>query len=82
VTSTVRNVTLAEVKREGECLVFRVRANGFLYNMVRILAGTLVDVGLGKLTPEDVIRITASHDRTQAGMTMPACGLYLNAVEY
>ncbi|MBQ9797387.1 MAG: tRNA pseudouridine(38-40) synthase TruA [Clostridia bacterium] len=82
VTSTVRNVTLAEVKREGECLIFRVRANGFLYNMVRILAGTLVDVGLGKLTPEDVVRITASRDRTQAGMTMPACGLYLNAVEY
>jgi tRNA pseudouridine38-40 synthase len=82
VTSTVRKITLAEVKREGDCLIFRVRANGFLYNMVRILAGTLVDVGLGKLTPEDVVRITASRDRTQAGMTMPACGLYLNAVEY
>ncbi len=82
VTSTVRNITAAEVVREGDVLIFRVCANGFLYNMVRILAGTLIDVGLGKLTPEDVLRITASRDRANAGMTMPACSLYLNRVEY
>lgn len=82
VTSTVRNVRAAEVTRQGDCLIFRVCANGFLYNMVRILAGTLIDVGLGKLTPEDIPRITASRDRANAGMTMPACGLYLNRVEY
>lgn len=82
VASTVRTITATCVEREGDCLLFRVAANGFLYNMVRILAGTLLDVGLGKLTPEDVKAITASRDRSRAGMTMPACGLYLNRVCY
>ena len=82
VADTVRTVTRATVEREGDLLLFRIAADGFLYNMVRILAGTLVDVGLGKLSPDDVARITASHDRAQAGMTMPACGLYLDRVRY
>lgn len=82
VATTVRTVTSASVERQGDILVFRVAADGFLYNMVRILAGTLLDVGLGKLTPEDVVRITASRDRSLAGMTMPACGLYLDRVCY
>ena len=82
VTSTVRTITVAEVFRAGDCIIFRVCANGFLYNMVRILAGTLLLVGQGKLTPEDVARITESRDRTQAGATMPAGGLYLNRVIY
>ena len=50
--------------------------------MVRILSGTLLDVGLGKLAAEDILRITEAHDRTLAGMTMPACGLYLERVVY
>ena len=82
VTSTVRTITAAEVTRQGDVLIFRVCADGFLYNMVRILAGTLLGVGQGKLSPEDVVRITASRDRTLAGSTMPACGLYLNRVTY
>ena len=82
VASTVRTVTAATVERVGDVIVFRVSANGFLYNMVRILAGTLTEVGLGKRRAEDIPRITASHDRSQAGMTMPACGLYLNRVTY
>ncbi len=82
VTSTVRTVTHAEVIRDGEEIVFRIAANGFLYNMVRILAGTLLDVGLGKIKAEDIEVITASCDRTRAGATMPACGLYLNRVQY
>ncbi|MBQ8416057.1 MAG: tRNA pseudouridine(38-40) synthase TruA [Clostridia bacterium] len=82
VASTVRTVTSATVERVGDVIVFRVAANGFLYNMVRILAGTLTEVGLGKLSAEDIPRITAAHDRSQAGMTMPACGLYLNRVTY
>ena len=77
-----RTITAAEVFRAGDCIIFRVCANGFLYNMVRILAGTLLLVGQGKLTPEDVARITESRDRTQAGATMPAGGLYLNRVIY
>ena len=82
VKSTVRTVTRAEVFREGDTVLFRVAADGFLYNMVRIMAGTLLAVGQGKLTVEDVISITDSRDRTRAGSTMPACGLYLNRVIY
>ncbi len=82
VTSTVRTVKAASVVREGDVIAFRISADGFLYNMVRILAGTLIDVGLGKLTPEDIPKITASHDRSKAGMTAPAHGLYLNRVTY
>ena len=82
VTSTVRTIKAASVEREGEMLVFRISADGFLYNMVRILTGTLIDVGLGKIEPEDIPAIIASRDRTRAGMTVPACGLYLNRVLY
>ena len=82
VKSTVRTITRAEVYREGDAVIFRVAADGFLYNMVRILAGTLLAVGQGKLTPNDVQAITQSRDRSRAGSTMPACGLYLNRVEY
>ncbi len=82
IASTVRTVKSASVTREGDTILFRISADGFLYNMVRILAGTLLDVGKGKLTAEDVREITSSRDRTRAGMTMPACGLYLHRVEY
>lgn len=82
VTSTVRTVTRAEVERDGDVLLLRFCADGFLYNMVRILAGTLLEVGLGKKSAEDVLRITEARDRSLAGMTMPACGLYLNRVLY
>ena len=82
VKSTVRTISKAEVVREGDVVLFRVAADGFLYNMVRILAGSLLAVGQGKLTVTQFEEITASHDRTRAGSTMPACGLYLNRVEY
>ena len=59
-----------------------VKGNGFLYNMVRIIAGTLVYVGMGKLTPEDVKEIILSKDRTKAGKTLPPEGLTLVSVEY
>ncbi len=82
VTDTVRTLTRAEIERNGDVILFRVAANGFLYNMVRILAGTLLAVGQKKLSVEDVVRITAERDRTKAGTTLPACGLYLNRVIY
>ncbi len=82
IKDTVRTITHASVTKEGDVVLFRVAANGFLYNMVRILAGTLLDVGLGKLLPAEVEAITASADRTRAGATLPACGLYLNRVIY
>ena len=59
-----------------------VRADGFLYNMVRIIVGTLVDVGIGRTEPENIPLILASRDRTQAGMTAPPEGLYLYHVFY
>lgn len=82
VKDTVRTVTRAEVVREGDAVILRIAADGFLYNMVRIIAGTLLSVGEGKLSPDDVERITASRDRGAAGSTAPACGLYLNRVVY
>ncbi len=82
VVCTVRTVNQAIVERKGDVILFRVSANGFLYNMVRILTGTLVEVAQGKRSAEEIESITASKDRTRAGMTMPACGLYLNRVVY
>lgn len=82
VTSTVRTITRSEVSRDGDMIYYRVAADGFLYNMVRILTGTLVAVAEGKIDPDEIDAITASRDRMKAGMTMPACGLYLNRVFY
>ncbi|MBQ8431944.1 MAG: tRNA pseudouridine(38-40) synthase TruA [Clostridia bacterium] len=82
VESTVRTIYRAEVLRQGDVIEFRVAANGFLYNMVRILAGTLLAVGQGKLTVEEFESITRSKNRLFAGSTMPPHGLYLNRVVY
>jgi tRNA pseudouridine38-40 synthase len=82
VVSTVRTITRSSVEKQGEILIYRVAADGFLYNMVRILTGTLLAVGEGRIKPEEIEAITASCDRARAGMTMPPCGLYLNRVTY
>ena len=82
VASTVRTVTHSTVERSGDLILYRVAADGFLYNMVRILTGTLVAVAEGRISPDEIEAITASKDRSRAGMTMPACGLYLNRVVY
>ncbi len=82
VLTTVRTVFYADVYREGDIIVFKVAGDGFLYNMVRIMTGTVLFVGLGKILPEEIPSITESHDRTKAGMTAPPQGLYLNYVEY
>ena len=78
----VRTVFSAVVKREGDLISFRVRADGFLYHMVRIFVGTLVEVAYGRLQPEDIPKITNAKDRRIAGPTAPAHGLYLNRVVY
>ena len=67
---------------EGNLIRFSVTGNGFLYNMVRIMAGTLVEVGFGKLKPKDIPGIIAGRDRRKAGRTAPAHGLYLAEVYY
>lgn len=82
ITDAVRTVSLSEVTREGDAVIYRVRANGFLYHMVRILAGTLLAVAEGKLSPDEIPHITAARDRSLAGITMPSDGLYLNRVIY
>ena len=82
IVDTNREVKYAKVYREGDLIVFKVAADGFLYNMVRIMTGTLLLVAQGKINPEDIDKITESKDRKNAGSTVPACGLYLNKVEY
>ena len=56
--------------------------SGFLYNMVRIISGTLVEIGLGKIKPEEISKIILDGKRENAGKTLPPCGLYLVSVEY
>ena len=82
VTDTVRRITEASVRREGENVIFRVTGNGFLYNMVRIMTGTLVEVSLGKKSVKDITSALDCGDRKKAGMTAPAEGLYLVSVVY
>ena len=82
IQDTVRQVFYAEVKSCGDMITYRVAADGFLYNMVRIMVGTLIEVARGSISPEDVENIIASKDRRLAGATAPACGLYLNRVSY
>lgn len=79
---TVRTVYSACCKENGDVVEFSVTANGFLYNMVRILAGTLISVNEGKTDPNNLENIFLSHDRTLAGITVPPCGLTLEYVDY
>ena len=80
--SSVRIIYFANVKKQGERIIIELTGNGFLYNMVRIISGTLVEVGLGKINPEDIKKIIESKDRQNAGKTLPAYGLYLVEVNY
>ncbi len=82
VESTVRTVSHAQVRREGDLVIFSVEADGFLYNMVRIMAGTLLDIAAGKIEDDAVSQIILSKQRERAGHTAPAHGLYLQAVRY
>ena len=82
VETTVRTIYDLDIKKEGEIITIRVRGNGFLYNMVRIIAGTLAGVGRGYFEPEDMERVLEAKDRTQAGVTAPPQGLTLVGIEY
>lgn len=77
-----RPLTEANVGSADQLLTIRVKGNGFLYNMVRIIAGTLVEVGRGHIKPEEVAGIIAAKDRAKAGPTAPARGLRLVGIEY
>jgi tRNA pseudouridine38-40 synthase len=76
------DVTQARFERDGHGLIFHITANRFLRNMVRAVVGTLLEVGYGKVTTGDVNNIIASKDRSQAGASAPARGLYLTKVAY
>lgn len=79
---TVRDVDYLDIKRNGEIIEIYIHADGFLYNMVRIIVGTLCEVAFGRFSPSDIERIIESKERKNAGMTAPAEGLYLNRVDY
>ena len=80
--NSVRTIYKAEVRQNGERIIIELTGNGFLYNMVRIISGTLLDVGLGKIEPNEIPDIIEKKDRTKAGKTLPAHGLYLVKVQY
>ena len=79
---SVREIYKAEIKEDNERILIELTGNGFMYNMVRIIAGTIVDVGLGKIKPKEKPDIINSKDRKRAGKTLPAHGLYLVEVYY
>ena len=79
---TVRTISACKVERQGPLVTVTVTADGYLYNMVRILAGTLVEAGRGALDPDAVPAILAGRDRSLAGPTLPAKGLFLKQVDY
>ena len=80
--TTTRTVFGCEVKNDGPLIKMTVIGNGFLYNMVRIMAGTVLYVGMGKFSPEEVPRIIEAKDRALAGKTMPPEGLVLMDVDF
>ncbi|MGA2582388.1 MAG: tRNA pseudouridine(38-40) synthase TruA [Tepidisphaeraceae bacterium] len=79
--TTVRTVYQCQVSSRGPQLVIGIEGNGFLWNMVRIMAGTLVEVGLEKYLPEDIPRMLAARDRTVGGSTAPPQGLWLQWIK-
>ncbi len=82
VSDTEREIYACSVRREGDFVIFKVCGNGFLYNMVRIMVGTLLFISEGKIKSGELPFIIESKDRKKAGKTAPAKGLYLNKVDY
>ena len=78
----VRNLEYVRLSKSENLITLKTSADGYLYNMVRILAGTLCEAGAGRLDPETVPAILASRDRSKAGPTLPAQGLFLKCVNY
>ena len=80
--TTVRRISAIAVSRSGERVTLTVTGNAFLYNMVRIIAGTLIDIGHGRLAPDCMEKALRTLDRLDLGVTAPACGLELTEVRY
>ncbi len=82
VKSTVRTVHHFEVERQGDLILCRICANGFLYNMARAMTGTVVYAAEGKIAPNEIGKLLESGNRTAAGPTVPAGGLYMTQLWY
>jgi tRNA pseudouridine38-40 synthase len=82
IENTVRTITQFDLFIENDEWYFQITGNGFLYNMVRIIMGTLLDVGRGKISAQAIESIIKSKDRDRAKRTAPSCGLYLEKVYY
>ena len=80
--SSVRTIYEDDCYRKDDRIYIELTGNGFLYNMIRIIAGTLVDVGLEKIRSEEIIDIIEAKDRSRAGKTLPPNGLFLVNVDY
>ena len=80
--TSVRTIYDLHLEKNGDIITLEVCADGFLYNMVRIITGTVVYVGSGKINPLDIDAIISGLDRTKAGITAPPQGLYMHSVEY
>lgn len=80
--TTVRTISALTVERQENEIVVEITGDGFLYNMVRIIVGTLCEVGLGKRTPDSLAEIIESRDRQNAGFTAPPQGLYLAKIYF
>ena len=80
--TSVRRIYECKVLKEEDEIIIRVTGNGFLYNMVRIIAGTLIQVGSGNRKPSDMASILEAKDRGAAGPTAPAHGLTMIGIEY
>ena len=81
-STTVRTIYSLEIENNGDSVTMLVKGNGFLYNMIRIIAGTLIDVSEKRFSPDDIPSILEAKDRLKAGRTAMAHGLYLNRVFY
>ncbi len=82
VKSTVREITGIDIEKKDDVITIQVRGRGFLYNMVRIIAGTLIEIGNKQYPPEKMGEILRACDRQQAGPTAPACGLTLKEIKF
>ena len=82
IKDTVRNIYSLEIEKENDIILIKISADGYLYNMVRIIVGTLIMAGRHKLLPEDIKNIIESRDRSLAGPTVPPYGLYLDRAFY
>jgi tRNA pseudouridine38-40 synthase len=81
-SNTIKTIQSIGLKKEENFIHMSITGDGFLYNMVRIIAGTIIFVGMKKIVPDAIPAIIDSRDRKKAGKTAPACGLYLNKVYY